>query len=411
MQLIRELVHKPQVEAGRWNTRRIHIGSTDIEMLSRFKQRTRAVLRRCWIGLLFCTGLLWFAKWRLGLRGAIIVLALHRVLTDSENAKTNSSAGMVVREQTFETLARYVVRRYRTVNLVDGESEWAANDSRPRLAFTFDDGWGDNASTAFPIASQHGIPVTIFICPERVGFKFPYWPERVAALWQAAKLQGVTHKLEGLLANRGLDGTLRTRREDNGEAVESVIEQLKTFPAEQRNQAMNRMAEVAGGEPNSNGSRDITMTWEEIEALENRGVTFGSHTLSHVILTRVPLSEAEREISDSKHALDRRLQRECRLLAYPNGNWSTEVRGLAAQAGYKLAFTNTSGAWTRQSDPLLIPRVNLWEGNVVGPSGRFSRIAFEYTAFWKTLWAKDTLSVGRQSTRFASESRYQGTRQ
>ncbi len=366
-------------------------------MFSRFKQRTRAVLRYCWICLVFSTGLLWLAKRRLGVRCGIVVLTFHRVLADSENAKTNSPAGMVVREQTFEFLARYVARRYPTVNLADSEPEWANDGSRPRLAFTFDDGWEDNASTAFHIASRHGIPLTIFICPERVGLKLPYWPERVVALWHAAELRGVTYKLKGLLANRGLDGTLRTRREDNGETVESVIERLKTFPAEQRDRVMNRMVEVAGAEPNSNGSTDVSMTWEEIEALANRGVMFGSHTLSHAILTRVPFCAAQREITDSKQTIERRLQRECTLFAYPNGNWSSEIRDLVAQAGYKLAFNNAAGAWMRESDRLLIPRTNIWEGSVVGLSGRFSRIAFEYAAFWKARRAKDTLSSGPQS--------------
>src|SRR5262244_1299997 len=112
------------------------------------------------------------------------------------------------------------------------------------------------------------------------------------------------------------------------------------------------------------------------------GIRFGSHTYSHQILTGLSGDAARRELADGRAAIERVLGTPCTMLAYPNGESSDSVRRLAATAGYTLAFTTGPGAWTAATDPMSIPRCNMSEENVVGLRGRFSAVAFEYTAFW-----------------------------
>jgi hypothetical protein len=45
--------------------------------------------------------------------------------------------------------------------------------------------------------------------------------------------------------------------------------------------------------------------------------------------------------------------------------------------------TTEKGAWLKNTDPLCIPRVNVYEENLVGPFGHFSPAMFEYTTLWK----------------------------
>jgi peptidoglycan/xylan/chitin deacetylase (PgdA/CDA1 family) len=125
------------------------------------------------------------------------------------------------------------------------------------------------------------------------------------------------------------------------------------------------------------------MTWNNVLELAQGPVSFGSHTYSHELLPRIPLEKAKQELNDSKRMVEAKLGKPCTLFAYPNGDFSPEVRALVADAGYKLAFINRPGAWLENTDPLLIPRVNLWEGSVVDRSQRFSSLAFRYVALWK----------------------------
>jgi len=233
---------------------------------------------------------------------------------------------------------------------------------------TFDDGWSDNCKTALPIAREYGIPVSIFICPGLVGCDSPFWPERVSAMYRI-KSPKAAHR-----------------------EVDDFIEMLKIQSPKARTLLIDTLAESIGGRPESQGV-DRTLSWAEIARMDQEGVRFGSHTFSHQILTTIPEQTIQRELRESKTAIARFLGKPCHTFAYPNGNWSPEARRILAEEGFSLAFTMDRGVWTVNSDLLAIPRLNVAEDNLVGLTGRFSRVRFEYTTFWKTWWARRTSKV------------------
>jgi peptidoglycan/xylan/chitin deacetylase (PgdA/CDA1 family) len=351
------------------------------------KAKLRNAVRLFWMYFLYGSGVLWWVKRRLASRGGIIVLTFHRVLPENEYSRSCSPHGMVVREQTFERLARHVAGRYESLRLSDTKA--ASQKSRNlRLVFTFDDGWADNARNAFPVTHKYGIPLTIFICPGRIGKQLPFWPERFMALWRAAELsEEASQRLFALLTEvRGAQVAFHP----NGKArVDWALETLKRMPRERREELLQQMEQAI--RPTAltaeRDCTDATMTWNDIAALAEGGVTFGSHGQSHEILPQIPPAEAQLELSESKRAIEERLQKDCRLLSYPNGDSSDSVRELAAQTGYELAFLNQPGIWMDDTDHLSIPRINVWEGKLIGPSGTFSPVVFEYSVFWKAYLA------------------------
>jgi peptidoglycan/xylan/chitin deacetylase (PgdA/CDA1 family) len=251
------------------------------------------------------------------------------------------------------------------------------------IAVTFDDGWIDNAGAAWGIAQEHGVPLTIFICPALVGVKNPFWVEHVVGLLRRTEQ---SDRQNGLLQSMGSTAIGSRWKQLSGgleHRVETIVEYLKTLTPEARGCAVaefDRRFEAAGiGED----TIDETMSWDDIRRLRRAGVTFGLHTQTHQILTHIPRAQVQEELEGSKRSLEARLSCECGLFAYPNGSWSADVRRQVEEAGYTAAFTTHAAPWTAGSDRLLIPRVNIWEGSAVGASGRFSRPMLEYTLFWK----------------------------
>jgi peptidoglycan/xylan/chitin deacetylase (PgdA/CDA1 family) len=224
-----------------------------------------------------------------------------------------------------------------------------------------------------------------------MGRSSPFWPERVVVLWRAAeKAKGGTRKIQAWMASSMNIQILSSEDRDAEETIDSLIESLKTFRPTERERLIGQLGEfAAAGCPAADPQpADATFTWKDLERMDKAGVTFGSHTQTHQILPTIARDLAQTELVDSKQEIQHWLRKRCVLFAYPNGDWSPDVRDLVSQAGYKLGFTTQLGGWKRDCDSLLIPRVTVSEEMLVGPLGRFSRAAFEYAAFWKVYRAK-----------------------
>jgi peptidoglycan/xylan/chitin deacetylase (PgdA/CDA1 family) len=322
---------------------------------------SRCWLRYLWAAFLSLSGCIWWAKHSLRKQGAVLVLMLHRVLDDVGFRETNSTADIVVREKTFRELTTYIAQSYQVVPLEQAEP--GKMTDRLRLVLTFDDGWSDNYLRVFPRAKELKLPFTVFVCSGVLGEEMPFWTEQTAQLMK------------------------RLRPAPNAKAIDGMIEALKLQAPAQRLAWLNELREKVG--TTDLGSHlDRLLSLPEILDMDKAGVSFGSHTHTHQILTTLPLEAGRQEVEVSKAQLEAALGKPCHTFAYPNGSWSPEVHNAVEHAGFRLAVTTQAGPWTRASDPMAIPRINISEENVTGVTGRFSALMFDYHAFWKAWRAR-----------------------
>jgi peptidoglycan/xylan/chitin deacetylase (PgdA/CDA1 family) len=343
------------------------------------------MVRWAWVYFLYCSGLTYWARLRLKASGEVLVLTLHRVLEDVQASTTRSPKGMIVRKETFHELLKYLKKRCEIVRVENAFGLRSAN-GKPRVAITFDDGWKDTGAIAFPLAEQYGMPITVFVCPALVNKFSPFWPERIIAARRAASAD-VDRKTQfvELCRAAGLNDPLSSH--GNAEIEEeNLLSQIKNLSARDLQKLVCSAEQLAvrWGNFDTPDPLEATLSWEELIRLHERGVSIGSHSQNHCILTQLEESQVAAEIADSKTHIERVLGGPCTLFAYPNGSWSKDVRRWAKESGYELAFINTPGMWKRDRDPYLIPRVNLWEGSLIGPFGRFSPAVFLYSTFWRS---------------------------
>jgi peptidoglycan/xylan/chitin deacetylase (PgdA/CDA1 family) len=352
--------------------------------------RLRSFVRHLWVYTLHMSGALARAKSRIRADEGAVVLTLHRVLPDRERGITLSPPGMVMSEQTFESMVRYLAAEHRVFPL-DAPQKSARSDLRIAIAITFDDGWVDNARYAQSILARHAMPAAIFLCPEEMGKSLPFWPERLVAFFRAAtRLRREKEFLEVIRECAHLPEITVIALEDE------LVEVVKQFPAGRRDVLFERLEQLGFGKNLDNPpATDSIMSWEEARRLSESGFLLGSHTLHHEILTRIPLEETCKEITESRRRLNVEIGRRCLAFAYPNGDWSPEIRELTASAGYAMAFANKPGIWTAQTDLFTVPRIGLWEDAVTNLRGHFSRPHFEYVVFWKTLRDARKVSLPR----------------
>ncbi len=301
-------------------------------------------------------------------------MMLHRVLDDGEFFRSSSLPGILVRKQTFEQLLSWAAKNFEVLDLSKSVPDWDARSRSARVAFTFDDGWLDNYDIARPVILRCRVPTTIFVCPGLMGKPFPFWPERVSRL--LARLPNISSVYTIFPDLTGVD---------RAQAAELVIEQLKRMAPELREESISRLDKLASANEQCDTTGEPlnrTVTWEQLQELHAQGIRIGSHTLSHPILTSVPEDAVRIELNDSRRQIEAGLGAPCVTLAYPNGNHNDATVRAAGEAGYTLAFTTKRGLWTRQTDLLRVPRVNIFEQKLTGPTGRFSQAMAEYSLFW-----------------------------
>jgi len=201
-----------------------------------------------------------------------IVLMYHRVLAESEN-KDNLHPGMYVSTLSLDLHLRYLSKYYSIVTL-DELQQWKLGRmsfEKTPCVITFDDGWRDNYTNAFPLLKKYDVPATIFL----------------------------------------VTGAIDTP--------------------------------------------DYLSTAQIVE-MEEEKINFGSHTVSHCVLTEVPRDELEYELLHSREALKRYVKCPSDWFCYPKGGQNTGVR-VAVEKYYRSALTTIRGNIARDDGDYLIKRL------------------------------------------------------
>jgi peptidoglycan/xylan/chitin deacetylase (PgdA/CDA1 family) len=101
------------------------------------------------------------------------------------------------------------------------------------------------------------------------------------------------------------------------------------------------------------------LTLTQILALQDEGVVFGSHSVSHRALARIAPADARQELSESRLRLSDLLGRDVDVVAYPFSNQSDAVRRLAKEAGYRCAVRGKGRMNSAGTDPFGLRRIKV----------------------------------------------------
>jgi peptidoglycan/xylan/chitin deacetylase (PgdA/CDA1 family) len=232
----------------------------------------REHLRAAYAELLARTGSLGRAT--RSLRQRALVLMYHRVLNDAA-VPDDIDPGMYVTHSTFERHLEHLSANHDVVGF-DAFRRWLLGETTfPRIpcVITFDDGWADNYTEAFPLLRRYGLPATIFL---------------------ATGLVGTTSML----------------------------------------------------------------TWDQVREMEAEGIDFGSHTVTHPVLTTIDDERIRVELMCSKDRLQAELDHPIEWFCYPKGAYDS--RSLAvARSTYVGAVSTEEGPVNVNDDPHRVHRIGI----------------------------------------------------
>jgi GT2 family glycosyltransferase/peptidoglycan/xylan/chitin deacetylase (PgdA/CDA1 family) len=100
------------------------------------------------------------------------------------------------------------------------------------------------------------------------------------------------------------------------------------------------------------------LTSSQMREMQQQGVTFGSHSATHPLLTSLSNGTLIQEVRDSKLKLEDMLGNAVEWFSYPFGDVDRRVRAAVLEAGYKAAVTTNAG-FNRWQDPLALNRFEI----------------------------------------------------
>jgi peptidoglycan/xylan/chitin deacetylase (PgdA/CDA1 family) len=104
-----------------------------------------------------------------------------------------------------------------------------------------------------------------------------------------------------------------------------------------------------------------SLDWSRLRALATAGWEIGSHTATHPHLTTVDDTTLERELEDSREAVEEAMKTRCASIAYPYGDVDPRVVAATARAGYRTAAA-LPDVWIAEQ-PLEFPRAGIYHGD------------------------------------------------
>jgi peptidoglycan/xylan/chitin deacetylase (PgdA/CDA1 family) len=255
----------------------------------------------------------------------------------------------------FDRQMDYIRRHFEVVSLDDWVGRVRTGQSLPQNAalVTFDDGYRDNYDLAYPVLRRHALPATIFLTTSFVDSTQQLWWDELATLIKTTKAKHVC--IPGLEEIR-----LETRR-DRRQAMERLRHRLKAIPDDERRNLLGALTQELGDGGQPALAERVCLSWDEVRTMSRNGVTFGAHTHTHPILTRVPPERAREEIATSRRIVEREVGRPARSFAYPNGlpgDFDARTREMLIEEGFQAAVTLVHGTnvWTNDHTDLLALR-------------------------------------------------------
>lgn len=293
---------------------------TKISLAANVLQRTygTAVLRRA-------------ATWN-----GVLILNYHRIGTPESGPFLQEAYSATAHE--FDRQLAFLSKHADVIKGSDLPRVLASGRGR-HVLLTFDDGYLDNYTLAYPILKQHGLTATFFICTGLLDNRQVAWWDEIAWIVRNStrrELRGTPWFSETI--------SLET---DFETAFNAINERYRSLPGDQTTGFLDALGEAAGtGRVPKSLANDLWMSWDHVREMRASGMTIGAHTINHPILSRLSAQDQLAEVKGSRDRIAQEIGETPRLFAYPVGKpytFNEHTHAALKQANFSYAFSFYGG--------------------------------------------------------------------
>ncbi len=280
-------------------------------------------------------------------KNKISVLTYHGITGDynSVNDFCFVSAGE------FEKQMKYLLKHF---DIIGAEDAYLNNydNKKPVAVITFDDGFFNNFSHAFPVLKKYKIPATVFLSTNLIESNDTIWFCKIIQMIESSKEKEIFWEGEKLSIDSCNDKRLTSSK------IQASIKKLNPSEIES---AINKIFKLGDIYTDYSDTLFGMLTRNAIKEMQDSHlITFGAHTHNHTILSKLSKDESQKEISDSLQEVQKITGKRCNMFAYPNGgvdDYNSDHKSLLNKLNVSLAFSMKDGLSSRQDDYFEIKRL------------------------------------------------------
>jgi peptidoglycan/xylan/chitin deacetylase (PgdA/CDA1 family) len=283
-----------------------------------------------------------------------LILVYHRVLDINSNFKYDKSL-VSCSVQNFENQMNYLSEKYNVISLEKFLEYYKKNQNPPKntVVITFDDGYKDNYTNAYPVLRNYDFPATIFLATDAVENKRLFWWDRISYMVSKTKVKRFELNEIGKFSLISKDAKFNS--------LKFIQKNLKKLTDSERNKVIEKISKLLKVDcPFFESENNLFLSWNEIKKMQQNNISFGAHTKSHSILAKIPLKKANEEIKDSKKIIEKRLGKKIKFFCCPNGyegDFNENIKKLVKKNGFDCAVSYIPGANSINSDLFELRRV------------------------------------------------------
>jgi peptidoglycan/xylan/chitin deacetylase (PgdA/CDA1 family) len=244
------------------------------------------------------------------------ILLYHGVHGDDVVLDLRNRSGKHISATRFDVEMATIARSRALVSMLDIAAAIRGEHSIPddAVAVTFDDGFANNYTHAWPVLERHGVPATIYLSTGFIGKGRRMWSDQLEAAYLGSTVDAIAIEVDG----HSFDYEL-TEPSQRLAAFLDTKARAKCLPNASKDHLVAAVCATLTPSPDSHPLYDF-LTWEHVREMDASDlIDFGAHTVDHVSLTRVEPIEMARQIDQSIAAVANATGRPCKLFAYPEG--------------------------------------------------------------------------------------------
>jgi peptidoglycan/xylan/chitin deacetylase (PgdA/CDA1 family) len=285
------------------------------------------------------------------------ILMLHRVIPPGSGDRIHNHLSLEISpEQLVNTIQYFKNSNYDFINIneISGWMHENRENNRRFVVFTFDDGYKDGLTHAYPVFKKFGVPFTIYITTS--------FPDNHAILWWylleeiLLKNNSIHYDFPG--AKVALKCHYHAKKEYAFNVLRKIFMNLRKEDIEIE---LSNFFLTYGVDPKYYTGK-VSLDWKEIGQLSSdRLVCIGAHTVNHYNLKTLSDHESRYEISESKRIIEDHIEKPVFHFSYPLGQYGAREIAYVSECGFLTATTIKTANFFEGhlQQPFALPRISL----------------------------------------------------